>query len=281
MAIVTGAGGGLGRGYALALAGRGCKVVVNDVGGGADGTGSGDAAERVVAEIVATGGEAVASAASVAERAGAAGIAAAAIERWGRLDILINNAGILRDRSFAKTSLDDVEAVLAVHLLGSIYVTHAAWPWLIANGFGRVVMTTSTSALYGNFGQSAYDAAKLGVVGLMNALKLEGERHGIAVNTVAPVAATRLANGHFGPAVMARLTMAPVIETVLRLCAADLTASGVILEVGAGQVAVARMTRAAVGPVAELDRLLAAGAPQPASAPQAIAELFQPLFGKG
>ena len=193
VALVTGAGGGLGRRHALTLAGLGAKVVVNDVGGTVHG-GNGDAApaDRVVAEIEALGGEAVAHHASIADPAGAQSLVELAVERFGSVDVLVNNAGILRDKTFAKITLEDFEAVLAVHLMGTVYCTHAAWPVMLEQGYGRVVVTTSGSATNGNFGQSNYAAAKLGVVGLMNVLALEGVRKGVLINAIAPGAATRM-----------------------------------------------------------------------------------------
>ena len=189
VALVTGAGGGLGRAHAMELARRGAKVVVNDLGGARDGSGATlGPAETVVAEIREAGGEAVANGDSVADRAGAQNMVAQAMDNFGRLDILINNAGILRDKTFSKMDLDDFELVVQVHLLGSAYVTHAAWPIMRQQKYGRIVMTTSSSGLYGNFGQSNYGAAKMGLVGLMNCLKLEGARDNVKINCLAPTA---------------------------------------------------------------------------------------------
>ncbi len=192
--IITGAGGGLGKAHALEFARRGARVVVNDLGGSADGSGSSDAADLVVEEIKAAGGEAIANKASVSDKAGAKSIVDDAVAAFGTVDILVNNAGILRDKSFKKMALDDWDIVMDVHLNGSAYVTHAAWPIMYEKNYGRIVLTSSTSGIYGNFGQSNYGAAKMGMVGLMNVLALEGASHNIKVNTLAPAAATRLTN---------------------------------------------------------------------------------------
>jgi NAD(P)-dependent dehydrogenase (short-subunit alcohol dehydrogenase family) len=235
VAIVTGAGGGLGKSHALELARRGAKGVVNDLGGAVDGTGgSRAAAAEVVAEIKDLGGEAIANGGSVSDRAGAKSLIDDAVKAFGTVDILINNAGILRDKTFKKMSEDDFEAVLNVHLVGSMYCTRAAWPVMEAKGYGRVVMTTSSSGLYGNFGQSNYGAAKLGLVGLMNTLKLEGGRKGIRVNTIAPVAATRMTTDiGIPPEIMEKLKPELVTPAVLYLCSED-APNGMIIEAGAG-----------------------------------------------
>jgi NAD(P)-dependent dehydrogenase (short-subunit alcohol dehydrogenase family) len=193
VAIVTGAGGGLGREHALALAARGARVVVNDLGGARDGTGSSaTAAEAVVAEIEASGGEAMANAASVTDHAAVQTMVADAMARWGRVDILINNAGVLRDKTFAKMELDDFRFVLDVHLMGAVHCTKAVWDIMRAQNYGRVVMTTSSSGLFGNFGQSNYGAAKMALVGLMQTLSIEGAKNDIRVNCLAPTAHTRM-----------------------------------------------------------------------------------------
>src|SRR4029079_4363092 len=173
VAIVTGAGAGLGKNHALELAKRGAKVVVNDLGSSVDGSGGSSAAAQAgVEEIKKGGGEAIANGASVSDKKGAESIVADAVKAFGTVDILINNAGILRDKSFSKVTLEDFELVVNVHLLGAVYVTKAAWPIMNEKGYGRIVMTTSSSGLYGNFGQTNYGAAKLGLIGLMNTLKL-------------------------------------------------------------------------------------------------------------
>ena len=238
VAIVTGAGGGLGRAHALELARRGAKVVVNDLGGSVDGSGgSSDAAKQVVEEIKALGGEAIANGGSVSDRAGAQSIVKDAVDAFGTVDILINNAGILRDKTFAKMALDDFELVVKVHLLGSVYCTQAAWPIMADKGYGRIVMTTSSSGLYGNFGQSNYGAAKLGLVGFMNTLKIEGGRKDIKVNTIAPVAATRMTEDLGMPEeVFKALKPELVTPAVLFLCSED-APSGAIIEAGAGYYA--------------------------------------------
>ncbi|MBV8851004.1 MAG: SDR family NAD(P)-dependent oxidoreductase, partial [Methylobacteriaceae bacterium] len=193
VAIVTGAGNGLGRAHALGLASRGAKVVVNDLGASRDGTGgSSEAAEKVVAEIKAQGGEALANGANVADAAAVQEMVEEAMRKFGRIDILVNNAGILRDKSFAKMDLADFRTVLDVHLWGSVVCTKAVWDIMRTQNYGRVVFTSSSSGIYGNFGQSNYGAAKMAMVGLMNVLHLEGERNNIRVNVLSPTAATRM-----------------------------------------------------------------------------------------
>ena len=194
VAVVTGAGGGIGRCHALEFAKRGAKVVVNDLGGRVDGTGAGDAADVVVAEIEAAGGAAVANKGSVSDREGAASIIQTAVDAFGRIDILVNNAGILRDRTFKNMTLDEWDIVMNVHLNGTAYVTHAAWPLMYGQNYGRIVFTSSGSGIFGNFGQSNYGAAKMGMLGLMNVLAKEGANHNVRVNTLAPGAATRMTN---------------------------------------------------------------------------------------
>lgn len=193
VAIVTGAGAGLGRCHALELARRGAKVVVNDFGGGVDGTGGSSApAEAVVAEIRAAGGEAIAHGADVTNEQQVANMVKTTVDTWGRVDVLINNAGILRDASFAKMSLGDFRKVVDVHLMGSVICTQAVWPLMKAANYGRVLMTTSSSGVYGNFGQSNYGAAKMALIGLMNVLHIEGAKNNIRINSLGPGAATRM-----------------------------------------------------------------------------------------
>ena len=193
VAIVTGAGGGLGKQHALELGRRGAKVVVNDLGGGVDGMGGSlSAAEAVVQEIVGQGGEAIASGASVTDTSSVQDMLDQTMSKWGRVDILVNNAGILRDKTFAKLEVSNWHAVVDVHLNGSMNCTKLAWPIMVEQNYGRIVMTTSTSGLFGNFGQSNYSAAKLGLVGFMNTLRFEGAKYNVHTNSIAPIAATRM-----------------------------------------------------------------------------------------
>ncbi|MEM7097159.1 MAG: SDR family NAD(P)-dependent oxidoreductase [Pseudomonadota bacterium] len=190
--VITGAGNGLGRSHAHEFAKRGAKIVVNDLGGSVDGSGASDAADAVVAEIEALGGTAIANKASVSDKAGAKSVIDDAVNAFGRVDILVNNAGILRDKSFKKMSLEEWDIVIDVHLNGTAYVTHAAWPLMNAQKYGRIVLTSSGSGIYGNFGQVNYGAAKMGMLGMMNVLAIEGAKNNVRVNTLAPGAATRM-----------------------------------------------------------------------------------------
>ena len=200
VAIITGAGGGLGRTYALELAHRGARVVVNDLGGAVDGTGaSSSAADQVVAEIQEAGGEAVANHDSVSSEEGGEAIVQTALDAFGRLDIVVNNAGILRDKSFAKMTMAEVEAVIDVHLKGGFNVSSPAFRIMREGGYGRFVFTSSASGLFGNFGQANYGAAKAGLVGLSNVLAIEGEKHNIKSNAIAPIAKTRMTEDLLGP----------------------------------------------------------------------------------
>ena len=237
VAIVTGAGHGLGRAHALSLAARGAKVVVNDLGGAIDGRGGSQTpAEAVVAEITAAGGEAVANYDSVADRAGAANIVKTAVDAYGTVDILINNAGIVRDKSFHKMALDDYEFVVQVHLMGSVYVTHAAYPIMRDKDYGRILMTTSSGGTYGTFGQTNYGAAKMGIIGLMNVLKIESARNNIAVNAIAPLAATRIAepSGIFEEYDAELVTPEAVAAMATYLVSEECTDSGNVIVATAG-----------------------------------------------
>lgn len=220
VAIVTGAGNGLGRSHALALAERGAKVVINDLGGARDGTGgSSEAAQKVVALIEEKGGEAIANGANVAEFDQVQDMVAQAMDKWGRVDIVVNNAGILRDKSFAKMSMEDFQLVVDVHLMGSVNCTKAAWDIMREQNYGRVVMTTSSSGMYGNFGQANYGAAKMALVGFMNTLVLEGKKYGIHVNTLSPTAGTRMLEDLISDQnVMDAMTVESVTAGLLTLC---------------------------------------------------------------
>ena len=234
VAIVTGAGGGLGRLHALALAARGAAVVVNDLGGAIDGSGGAPvAANAVVDEIRAAGGKAIGSAASVTDFAAVQAMVDAAMREWGRVDILVNNAGILRDKSFAKMDLVDFRVVMDVHLMGAVHCTKAVWEIMRAQNYGRIVMTTSSSGLFGNFGQANYGAAKMALVGLMQTLSLEGAKHDIRVNCLAPTAATRMTE-HLLPAAVLKLLEPEAVTPGLIALVAEDAPTRAILCAGAG-----------------------------------------------
>jgi len=232
--IVTGAGHGLGRCHALEFARRGARVVVNDLGGARDGTGaSSAAAEAVVAEIEAGGGEAMANGANVADYSQVEGMVGDALDRWGRVDVLVNNAGILRDKTFAKMDLADFRLVMDVHLMGSVNCTKAVWEHMRERQYGRIVMTSSSSGIYGNFGQTNYGAAKMGLVGFMNSLSLEGQKYGIRVNALAPIAATRMTEDLMTEEVLAMLDPASVTPAVIFMASED-APTHQIIAAGAG-----------------------------------------------
>ncbi|MGK2740177.1 SDR family oxidoreductase [Tepidicaulis sp. LMO-SS28] len=241
VAIVTGAGGGLGRCHALEFARRGAKVVVNDLGGSVDGSGgNSEAAEKVVAEIKAAGGEAIANGSSVTDDAGVENMIKQTMDAFGRIDILVNNAGILRDKSFAKMELKDFTQVVDVHLMGSVKPTKAVWPIMKEQGYGRIIVTSSSSGLYGNFGQTNYGAAKMGVVGFINTLKLEGQKDNIRANALAPVAYTRMTSDLMPPEAEQMLTPGSVSPAVMFLTSED-APTGEIICAGAGHFARARI----------------------------------------
>ncbi len=240
--IVTGAGGGLGRAHALEFARRGAKVVVNDLGGSVDGAGgSSEAANRVVEEIRAAGGEAMADGASVTDDAGIANLVKTTMAAWGRIDILIANAGILRDKSFSKMEIADFEAVLNVHLWGTVKPVKAVWEIMRAQNYGRIVVTTSSSGLYGNFGQSNYGAAKLSLVGFMNTLKIEGAKNNIHVNAISPVAATRMTENLGMPPQMLEALRPEMVTPGVIYLASEEAPTGAVLTAGAGVFALAKI----------------------------------------
>lgn len=234
VAIVTGAGTGLGRSHAMGLAARGAKVVVNDLGVSRDGTGASQTpAEEVASEIAAAGGEAISHGTSVTDAAGVEDMVSQAMSKWGRVDILINNAGILRDKTFAKMTLEDFQNVVDVHLMGTVTCTKAVWEIMRQQNYGRIVFTSSSSGLYGNFGQANYGAAKAAMMGLMNVLHLEGAKYDIRVNTLAPTAATRMTEELMPPEMLAVLKPESITPGVLYLVSED-GPSRCILAAGAG-----------------------------------------------
>lgn len=234
VAIVTGAGGGLGRSHALALAKRGVKVVVNDLGGAVDGTGGSETmAQKVVAEIEAMGGEAIANGANVTKQDEVEEMVAETIERFGKVDILVNNAGILRDKSFSKMTMEDWKLVVDVHLHGSATCTKAVWNHMKENNYGRIVMTTSSSGMYGNFGQTNYGAAKAGLSGFMRTLCLEGAKYDIRVNTLSPTARSRMTEGLMPEEILEKLKVEPVSQGLVYLVCDD-APNRAILCAGAG-----------------------------------------------
>jgi len=234
VAIVTGAGGGLGRSHAMELARRGVKVVVNDLGGSVDGTGgSSTMAEQVVAEIIAQGGEAIANGANVTKQDEVEAMVTETIEKWGHVDILVNNAGILRDKSFSKMTLDDFRLVVDVHLMGSATCTKAVWNHMKERGYGRIAMTTSSSGMYGNFGQTNYGAAKAGLSGFMRTLCLEGAKYDIRVNTLSPTARSRMTENLMPEEILEKLTVESVSAGLVYLVCDD-APNRMILCAGAG-----------------------------------------------
>jgi NAD(P)-dependent dehydrogenase (short-subunit alcohol dehydrogenase family) len=268
IAIVTGAGGGLGRAYALELARRGAKVVVNDLGAARDGTGHSDAALQVVEEIKAAGGTAMSNGGSVTEYAQMVEMVAKAKEAWGGVHILINNAGILRDKSFAKMESEDFDLVVKVHLIGSANVTKACWDTMRDQAYGRILMTASSTGLFGNFGQANYGAAKLGLAGLTKSLYIEGAKYNIRVNTLAPVAGTRMTEDLFPADAFKAFAPENVVPAALYLVSED-APSNAIIGAGAGVVQAAYVT-------------LTPGALLPADdrTPEAVARLWEKITSR-
>jgi len=233
VAIVTGAGGGIGKEHALELARRGAKVVVNDLGGSVDGSGTSDAAEAVVQEIKDAGGDAMANGASVTDLPAIQNMVKEVMDKWGRIDILVNNAGILRDKSFHNVTLDDFNLVMDVHFQGTLNCTHTIYPIMREQGYGRIIFTSSSSGVYGNFGQSNYGAAKMAIVGLMNTLKIEGQKYNVFSNSITPVAYTRMTEGLIPEDFGKNLQPEYVTPAVIYLSGKD-APNGVIIAAGAG-----------------------------------------------
>ncbi len=241
VAIITGAGGGLGRSHALELSKRGAKVVVNDLGGSVDGSGgSSGAAEKVVKEIISSGGQAISNGSSVTDDNGVKLMIDQTIDEYGRIDILINNAGILIDKSFSKMEINDFEKVLNVHLMGTVKPTKAVWEIMKEQNYGRILVTSSSSGLYGNFGQTNYGAAKLGLVGFMNTLKLEGQKYNVHVNALTPVAYTRMTANLMPPEAENLLTPESVTPAAIYLVSHE-APNGTILCAGAGVYSVSKI----------------------------------------
>ena len=233
VAIVTGAGGGIGKEHALELARRGAKVVVNDLGGSVDGSGASDAAEEVVELIKSEGGEAISNGASVTDLDAVKNMVQQTMDEWGRIDILVNNAGILRDKSFHKVSIEDFNLVMDVHFQGSLNCTHTIFPIMREQEYGRIIFTSSASGVYGNFGQTNYGSAKMAMIGLMNTLKLEGQNKNIFTNSITPVAYTRMTEGLIPEDFGQNLKSEYITPAVIYL-ASDQAPNGVIIAAGAG-----------------------------------------------
>ena len=233
VAIVTGAGGGIGKQHALELARRGAKVVVNDLGGGVDGIGTSDASEAVVDQILSEGGEAIANGASVTDIDAIKDMTKQVVSKWGKIDILVNNAGILRDKTFHNVSMDDFNLVMDVHFQGTLNCTHTIYPIMRENGYGRIVFTSSSSGVFGNFGQSNYGAAKMAMVGLMNTLKLEGQKYNVFSNTITPVAYTRMTE-NLMPEDFGKQFQPEYITPAVLYLASDQAPNGAIMAAGAG-----------------------------------------------
>ena len=239
--IVTGAGSGLGRSYAIALASRGAKVLINDLGSSLDGSGrSVNIASNVAKEIVESGGEALADNSDVTDKKSVDKMIKKVLSAWGRVDVLVNNAGILRDKSFSKITIEDFKAVIDVHLNGSMICSKAVWDYMKKQKSGNIIMTTSSSGLYGNFGQSNYGSAKMGVIGLMNVLAIEGEKYGIVVNAISPTASTRMTKNILESEILNLLDVESVTAALIYL-ASEFSKTRTILAAGAGGYAVSRI----------------------------------------